>query len=110
MTLEQAQALTNDEIRVMIAALCDWTEISTRCMWGLPPGADDDGTEDCLKHFPNYPSDLNACADFERTLAYPKDGEYLNVMEAICRPARTFPGMASARVRCEAYVLTMTQP
>ena len=54
--------------RIKIAEACGWTEISERCMWGLPPNATDDGTEDCLRHFPKYESDLNAMHEAEKVL------------------------------------------
>lgn len=46
--------------RIAIAEACGWTEISTRCLWGLPLGAEDDGTEACLKHLPEYPNSHDA--------------------------------------------------
>ena len=59
--------MSPEQQRIKIAEACGWTEISERCMWGLPPNATDDGTEDCLRHFPKYESDLNA---MNNALAY----------------------------------------
>jgi len=60
--------MNKEKQRIKIAEACGWTEISERCMWGLPPNAIDDGTEDCLRHFPKYESDLNAMHDAKNTL------------------------------------------
>ena len=54
--------------RIAIATACGWTEISMRCMWGLPPFAIDCGTEECLRHLPDYLNDLNACHAMEQVL------------------------------------------
>lgn len=108
MTLEQIQSLTDDEIRVRVAEIMGWSEISTRCMWGLPPGAEDDGTEDSLKHFPNYPADLNACADMECMLT---DAQWITYIARLHNDVVIYPTRlavaATARQRCEAFLAVM---
>ena len=60
--------MTEEQQRIAIAEFRGWTEISIRCMWGLPPGEFDCGTEDCLKHLPDYLNDLNAMHEAEKML------------------------------------------
>jgi hypothetical protein len=50
----------DNEINRAMAEAAGWTEFGVRIAWGLPPGAFDDGSEDCLRHYPYYITDLNA--------------------------------------------------
>jgi hypothetical protein len=75
--------MNEQKMNVAIAEACGWTEISTRCMWGLPPGAEDDGTEHCLKHFPNYTRDLNAMHKAEKTLSLSRFWDYADELNKI---------------------------
>ena len=60
--------MTPQETNIAIVEHLGWTYISSRCMWGLPPGAEDCGTENCLIHFPNYYGDLNSIIPVIRAL------------------------------------------
>ena len=96
--------------RIKIAEACGWTEISERCMWGLPPNATDDGSEDCLRHFPKYESDLNAMHEAEKVLLT-KDGfcgcweTYSNILTASMGCTDIFH--ATAAQRAEAFLKTL---
>jgi hypothetical protein len=70
--------MTDQQQRIAIAEACGWTEISERCMWGLPKGAFDTGKEDCLKHLPDYLNDLNAMHEAEKVLAAEQRRSYVN--------------------------------
>jgi hypothetical protein len=61
--------MTEEKQNIAIAEFYGWTEISQRCMWGLPPGAIDCGTESCLQHFPKYTRDLNAIHESKQHLS-----------------------------------------
>lgn len=116
MTLEQIQALTDDEIRVMVAELCGWKRRAWQdrkgrpCKsWTSPEGRDMAGMP------PNYPADLNACA--EAVASIPDDGsreKYLWALKrGIMRNSATQGAdefqvhSATARQRCEAFLATM---
>ncbi len=52
-------------------------------MWGLAPNAIDDGTENCLRHFPKYESDLNAMHEAEKSLDDDLDLDYSENLESV---------------------------
>ena len=101
--------------RIKIAEACGWTEISERCRRGLPPGADDDGTEDCLTQLPDYTSDLNAIHDAElsclvlkpeRMVGRSTRCEIENALVGMCGSMRDAVH-ASAAQRAEAFLKTL---
>ena len=102
--------MNKEQQRIKIAEACGWTEISERCMWGLPPNATDDGSEDCLRHFPKYESDLNAMHEAEKVLLT-KDGfcgcweTYSNILTASMGCTDIFH--ATAAQRAEAFLKTL---
>ena len=102
--------LTDEEIRIKVAKSIGWVDIWKRqCGHNLgAPGAFDwvgrekpGGAEYVL---PNYPEDLNACAEFEKTLT----NEELWQIDAILfnLPDCRAPFVATARQRCLAYLKT----
>ena len=106
--------MTPEQQRIAIAEACGWTEISMRCMWGLPPHAFDYGTEDCLKHIPDYLSDLNAM--HEATLAKlngpATDGwRFMENLRLVCGIPHSSVCMAlvcaTAAQRAEAFLRTI---
>lgn len=108
MTLEQAQALTNDEIRVMIAELRGWKPCHKGCdgrTWRPP---DDSG---CQPHLPNYPADLNACRDAWQPLTYAYKLAFGSMLRHIVEQSGgdevTWLEGATARQWCEAYVIVV---
>jgi len=50
--------MTLEQQRIAIAEALEWTEISPKMMWGLPPNTFDDGTEHCLIPIPDLLNDL----------------------------------------------------
>ena len=109
--------MTNEEINIAIAESLGWTYISQRCMWGLPPNAIDDGTERCLRHFPNYAADLNACHEFVKTLSDDQRREYILRLclgddwrkGEINMQSCIYAESALPKDRCEAYLRTIGQ-
>lgn len=106
MTLERIQALTDDEIRVRVAELRGWVHYAS---WHHPDIEEPLFTPEP----PNYPADLNACAEFERILSTREASEYNRTLQSICLdapddgPASDYGWHASARQRCEAFLATM---
>ena len=109
MTLDQIQALTDEEIRVRVAELCGWTyagsDSTTR--FYCPPGT----TDLAKRHgfIPNYPADLNACHEFEAALSGQQWPKYVTKLCELTRD-RNGEGLvfATARQRCEAFLAVMT--
>lgn len=122
MTLEEVKALSDDELRIRVAKLLGW-EVHT---WkGLPSLAEDPTEKQWIRRrvllreseLPNYPRDLNACHEMEMTLTKEQFQDYThrlfirfhieeNGKTADYPPDRTVM-CATARQRCEAFVLTM---
>ena len=97
----------NQELqRIKIAEACGWTEISQRCMWGLPKGAYDTGREDCLKHLPDYLNDLNAMHEAEKVL---KGEQWVKYVRLIGGATQEEKGRchATAAQRSEAFLRTL---
>ena len=117
MTLEQIQALSDDEIRVMVAKLAGWHPIED--VYGYPPDPDyvwgykGPG----MLELPNYPADLNACRfDFETGTRMDRNqrNRYLNTLYNLTWSEDNdevdddFAWLtASARARCEAFLAVM---
>ena len=75
-------------------------------MWGLPPNAIDDGTEDCLRHFPKYESDLNAMHKAEKMLnEEQKERYFLNLVSLYGNLPKAI--QATAKERAEAFLRTL---
>lgn len=122
MTLEEVKALSDEELRIKVAELCGW-EISPFgsgiiCFneeLDKQRAPEDDGIRFSL---PDYPHDLNACHEMEKAAevdeyvptlyevitGYPlkimqNQGQAIDLMNWVYN--------ATARQRCEAFVLTM---
>lgn len=116
-----SQSMTNDEIRIAIAEACGWkltladntTHWTDR--WTDPNG----GSYESGAYFlppdpPNYPGDLNACAEFEKTLTAEEAHLYSRELEKMfnAQPwheddgAKNYGWHASALHRCEAFLRT----
>ena len=106
MTLDQIQALTDDEIRVRVAEICGWADIreEDRSGFGGYRGTDPNGKT--LSFVPNYPADLNACAEMERTMTRAQLWLFDDYMLHICRDAM-MAKHATARQRCQAFLTVM---
>ena len=134
MTLQEIQKLTDDELRVRVAELAGakWQEVPPRDGYSYRPKRllsfhtwDFDSPRCAPLPFPNqqgdaysgpnYPADLNACAEFERTLTKIQRQDYAGELrwatkaEFMEEDAEVFVvAHASARQRCEAFLATMT--
>jgi hypothetical protein len=111
MTLEQVKALADEELRIKVAELLGWRNI--RIDFSYFDYQDDTGliANDKIGYtlpLPDYPRDLNACHEMENSSLdfkqSPKYNEWL--FEIACREG-WHPERATARQRCEAFVLTM---
>jgi len=104
--------MTDPAIRIACAEACGWKDINPK--HGAPIGRPADwDTERDTRWFnlPDYPNDLNACAQFEATLKYEEQPVYLLHLKRVLM--RTSPTQsaaefeqttATARQRCEAFL------
>lgn len=97
--------MTSEAQRVAIAEACRWSSIGENhngrlCGFHLKYGADG------INHYvPDYPNDLNSCADFEKDAG----NEYWRILNDIVdrdnkRIVAFAIGKATAPQRCEAFV------
>ena len=95
--------LTDDEIRIKVAEAMGWDKVYKG------PEPDNRWISPCgryktLEEIPNYPLDLNACAEFEKTLT---DKELWQIDAILFNlPDCRAPFVATARQRCLAYLKT----
>lgn len=101
--------MTDEQINIKIAGLCGWTFDPEE----LPdyPWFDKEG--EGYKHCPNYAADLNACHEFEKTLAVVQQALFVSKLSQILTPI-LFPQSfriihATARQRCEAFLRVHSQ-
>lgn len=124
MTLEEINKLTEKELRIKVAKLLGWTLIHTDHEWqefgeypydavvGMPKGGVFVGSAS-YDELPEYTSDLNACRKMEETLDTRDQMMYVARISEILSPAvcpQSFRMLhATARQRCEAFVMTIKQ-
>ena len=78
-----------------------------RCMRGLPPGAIDYGTEECLKLTPDYLNNLNAMHEAEKVLDIVAErGDYWDYLSFITGGEDEMI-YATASQRAEAFLRTL---
>jgi len=103
MTHEEVSKLTDEEIRFKVAELCGtWRWRHCYDLYGKDPFFDS----------PNYPEDLNACHEFEKTIHTVQVQTYRKHLQSLVEQ-EVETGMfgiwhATARQRCEALLMTMT--
>ena len=103
MNLKQVQALSDKELRIKVAELCDLT------LCDSPHHRVKGHTLDGMTFLdlPNYTGDLNAMHEAEKLLTAIQGSRYL---ELLCKcsivPFKDF-GQPTARQRSEAFVLAM---
>ena len=119
MTLEQVKQLSDNEIRIKVAELLGWADLvearnspdaeKFRLMLVGPfalTGTTPNGTA-CWR-VPNYPQDLNACAEMEETLDDSQKDNFEYVLGIVIGPGREHWRWhllhATARQRCEAFI------
>ena len=119
MTLEQIQALTDDEIRVRVAELMGWREIPWSELTNPREAREQklfcrSNEDHRCEWLPNYPADLNACASFEATLTREQCQAYnRKLMETVTeRPDTEQQSLRWSwgrppRARCEAFLAVM---
>jgi hypothetical protein len=122
--------MTDNELRIKVAELLGWRKTTYRALgysrgyidaevWIAPDGSqhdlyEDDSTGDPYP-FPDYPNDLNACHEIERTLTYNQCSRYEDVLLLIWKRGTMYCHAdamrchITARQRCEAFVETMSQ-
>ena len=117
MTLEQIQALSDDEIRVRVAQAAGWQILDVPAN-PLPYWNDQRGVfvgGGTHQPLPNYPADLNACREAVNLI--PDDGSrdrYLWTLKRIIMQTSETQGAdefqvhaAPPRTRCEAFLAVM---
>lgn len=121
--------MTKERIRIVMAEACGWNDINLYednhgpSFWsGYPPaivGADKNNEWQSIKAehhkpLPNYPDDLNAVHEAEKTLDINSLSRYADELEKVCVPVHICPLthwqsviMATALQRCEAFIKTV---
>ncbi len=116
--------MTNEELRVKVAELCGWKQIATELEMKFFGGPQQRETDEAVSSFmlPDYPNDLNACAEFEKTLTDHQLRIYGDQLQEILRwyivgyieqdYRANFVKLAkiacaTAEQRCRAFVATM---
>ena len=104
-----AEIMTDEQMRIAIAEACGWTKIDRyigqeKMSEGLLKGQNPKYKKGKKEELPNYPLDLNACAEFEKTLT---DKELWQIDAILFNlPDCRAPFVATARQRCLAYLKT----
>lgn len=106
----KTEILTADQIRIRIAKLCGWKEIrkqqslgSPGLTYGLNPRTAG------ISVIPDYPNDLNCCAEFEKTLTHKEREEFISALRRIATSSSSSHwncATATARQRCIAFLKT----
>lgn len=96
--------MTNEEIRIKVAEAMGWEVISdTLC--NVKPDKNGDPEIEPIAPLPNYPEDLNACAEFEKMMTDEEHNRYrAHLYGMTFNPRECFS--ATARQRCLAYLKT----
>lgn len=101
--------MTNNQIRIAVAEECGWVR---QGLYLIPPLNYNGDRDKALKQdCPNYPESLDACAEFEKTIASLKDGasnpmydpEYVYESN-LCSLNKGKAWSATPLQRCEAFL------
>lgn len=107
----KADNLTEDQILVKIAEACGWRKVGPKGFGSLKlVGIDPKEPAWPFSLIPNYPADLNACAEFEKTMTREQLMEYEHYLARVCgwSPLNMIPVYcATARQRCIAFIETL---
>jgi hypothetical protein len=115
MTSEDYDKLTDDEKRIKIARLHGYYKQIVDHGEGYTPYSAwfKDGLGHHLRHdsqLPNYLEDLNACHEFENAnITHELSERYNRILFDTCTFEGWHPERATAKQRCKAFVLTMTE-
>ena len=96
MTPEQITALTDDEIRLKVAELLGWADIDDFTETGMDPRSQR------VWDIPDFPRDLNACHEMEKTLSLGEKCYYVDLLQG--KMGSLEWGFATARQRCESFI------
>lgn len=102
--------LTDEQLRIEVAELCGWTdELPNTGGLLLPYRWVNKTTNTKTLDLPNYPHDLNACAEFEYSMTHQQQGNYAEAIMDLPNIGITqFQCIAAtARQRCIAFIQTM---
>ena len=95
--------MTDEQMRIAIAEACGW-EVISNTLCNVKPDKNGDPEIEPIAPLPDYPEDLNACAEFEKTLT---DKELWQIDAILFNlPDCRAPFVATARQRCLAYLKT----
>jgi hypothetical protein len=122
MTIEELAKLSDEELRFKCAELCGWTRLN----WNTWEHKDSRMSVWPTTSVPNYPADLNAMHEAEKTLRFSDDGDrsldayekalkrvhFKDDCDEIWNPqtAETCIWHATARQRCIAFIAVKQQP
>lgn len=117
-TLEELQAMGDDELRVMCAGLCGWNDVHFSPSWNATIGTKESPAEvspgtETYKTLPNFPQDLNAMHEAVGALIFSKRKAYRQFLQQVCSTP-IHPDLvtmdecidATTRQRCIAFTLT----
>lgn len=96
MTHATVRAMTDEQLRIRVAELLEFDEV-----W------EKDGVIVDILDPPDYQHDLNACHEMEESLSQSKRGAYVRRLRA-SGISDFGTCCATARQRCEAFVIVMT--
>lgn len=95
--------MTDEQMRVAIAECCGWKHLEAdEAQDGF---RDEDGVWHNMP--PDYPNDLNAMHEAEKTLDEISAYEYANALDCICGETRFLLCHATARQKSEAFLRTV---
>lgn len=95
--------MTNEQMRIAIAEACGW-EVISNTLCNVKPDKNGDPEIEPIAPLPDYLNDLNACAEFEKTLT---DSELWQIDAILFNlPDCRAPFVATARQRCIAFLKT----
>jgi len=107
MTLDEVTAMTDEQVRIKVAELLGWRPYSAN--------KNEDPDELWLLNtysnvLPKYHSDLNACREMEDTMSHRNKRLFVVQLSYVLSPAISPQSFrlihATARQRCEAFILT----
>lgn len=122
LTLDAIKKMSDEELRVKVAELCAWTKVrktpenSGLCRWiGNPPSHLDVGWGE-FSRLPDFSRDLNAMHEAEGLLTEEQQAKYYDSLtweafgcglHSITHRNEKVKISATARQRCEAFILTL---
>lgn len=103
-------SLSPEQIRVIIAEACGWTfkyNIAGGMAVYTPEGMLKSRGGKHWVHLPNYPSDLNACAEMEKVLTEEQLDIYVRALVRLQKQGGLRVFMSSPLMRCRAFLVAL---